>query len=248
MTTVPRPFPAAMPHGALSEPLPDVFFVQGTMQFPGAIPMRFSRNMVIVREGERLVLINTVRLDAGGLAALDALGKVTDVVRIAGNHGMDDPFYADRYKAKVWAVKGQRYVAGFGADAPDVYFESDEEIEPGSRLPIEGATLHLIRSHPPEALLRLPQHGGVVVAGDCLQHWAKADRYWSLPARIAMPLMGFVKPHSVGPAWLKACKPPKEDLSAILGLSFSHVLPAHGEPVVHDAVSKYRPAIERAAR
>jgi hypothetical protein len=245
MPTVPRPFPAAMPHGALSEPLPGIFFVKGTMQLPAPVPMRFSRNMVIVQEGKRLVLINTVRLDESGLSALDALGKVTDVVRIAGNHGMDDPFYADRYKAKVWAVKGQRYVAGLGAAGPDVYFESDEQMAPGGPLPIEGATLHLIRSRPPEALLRLPQHGGVIVAGDCLQHWAKSDPYWSFPARIAMPLLGFVKPHNVGPAWFKGCKPPKEDLAAILDLPFSHVLPAHGEPVIDDAVSKYRPAIER---
>lgn len=208
--------------------------------------MRFSRNMVILREGERLVLFNTVRLDDAGLAALDALGKVTDVVRVAGNHGMDDPFYADRYKAKVWAAKGQRYVAGFGADAPDVYFESDEEMAPGGRLPVEGATLHLIHSHPPEALLRLPHHGGVLIVGDCLQNWAKSDAYWSLPARIAMPLLGFVKPHNVGPAWLKSCKPPKADLRAVLELSFSHVLPAHGAPVLADGVAKYRPAILRA--
>ena len=80
---------------------------------PGPIPIRFSRNMTVLRRGERLVLINSVRLDDAGLAALDKLGKVSDVVRLAANHGMDDPFYADRYKARVWAVKGQRYTAGF---------------------------------------------------------------------------------------------------------------------------------------
>jgi hypothetical protein len=246
MPLVPRPFPAAMPHGTLSEPFPDVFFVQGTMRLPGVLPMRFSRNMVVVRTGERLVLVNTVRLDDAGLEALDRLGKVTDVVRLAGNHGMDDPFYADRYKAKVWVVKGQRYVAGLGAGGADVYFESDEEMVPGGPLPIEGATLHGIDAHPPEALLRLPNDGGVLISGDCLQHWAKADAFFSVPARIAMPLMGFVKPHNVGPAWLKGCKPSKDDLRAILGLSFAHVLPGHGAPVIGDAVAKYRPAIERA--
>jgi hypothetical protein len=203
--------------------------------------------MVVIREGERLVLVNTLRLDDAGLAALDALGKVTDVLRIAGNHGMDDPFYADRYKAKVWAVKGQRYFDGFSADAPDVYFEADQAMEPGGPLPIEGATLHLIHARPPEGLLRLPQDGGVLIAGDCLQNWAKADTFFSFPARVAMPLMGFVKPCNVGPAWLKGSKPPKEDLRAILSLPFAHVLPAHGAPVIGDAVSKYRPAIERVA-
>jgi hypothetical protein len=243
---VPRPFPAALPHGTFSEPVPGVFFVQGTMRFPGVLPMRFSRNMVVVRSGGKLVLTNTVRLDDAGLAALDKLGKVTDVVRIAGNHGMDDPFYADRYKAKVWALAGQRYVAGFGNDAPDVYFEADQVLEPGGPMPIEGATLHVIAAKPPEGLLLLPNDGGVLVVGDCLQNWAKADEYFSLPARIAMPLMGFIKPHNVGPAWLKGCKPPKEDMRAILGLRFAHVLPSHGSPAIGDAVAKFRPAIERA--
>jgi hypothetical protein len=96
---------------------------------PGPLPMRFSRNMTVVREGDRLVLINAVRLDDAGLAALDALGKVTDVIRLAGNHGLDDPFYADRYHAKVWVVKGQRYTSGFNTRSPRTYFTPDVEMD-----------------------------------------------------------------------------------------------------------------------
>ena len=76
-------------------------------------------------------MINSVRLDDAGLAALDKLGKVTDVIRIAANHGMDDPFYAERYGAKVSVVKGQRYTAGFETDVPDTYFTPDHELEAG---------------------------------------------------------------------------------------------------------------------
>ena len=83
MALTPRPFPPAAPHGPLVEVFPDLFLVTGTMKLPGVMPVRFSRNMTVVREGERLVLVNTVRLDEAGLAALDKLGKVTDVVRIA---------------------------------------------------------------------------------------------------------------------------------------------------------------------
>ncbi len=93
----------------------------------GPLPVRFSRNMTIVQEGERLVLVNSVRLNEEGLARLDALGKVSDVIRLAGFHGMDDPFYADRYGAKVWAVKGQRYVAGFKTRSERTYFAPDVE-------------------------------------------------------------------------------------------------------------------------
>ncbi len=243
----PRPFPPALPHGELEEVLPDVFFVTGTVGMPGPLPVRFSRNMTVVREGERLVLVNTVRLDDTGLAKLDALGKVTDVVRLAANHGSDDPFYADRYKAKVWAVKGQRYTAGFDTKSPNTYFEAHASLENGS-LPIANAKLHTFRSDPPEGLLVIERNGGICIPGDALQHWQSADAYFSFLGRVLMGLMGFIKPHNVGPGWLKQGKPPKEDLAAVLALDFANVLPAHGAAVLGDARERYRPALERVSK
>jgi hypothetical protein len=233
----PRPFPAATPHGELREILPDFFFVTGSVKMIG---LWFSRNMTVIREDGRLVLVNTVRLDDAGLAALDKLGVVTDVIRLAGNHGMDDPFYQDRYKAKVSCLKGQRYMAG---DTP--YFTADVELDADSPLPIKGAKLHVINSKPPEGMLVLPHHGGVVVSGDCLQNWRAYDEYFSFFAKPIMKVMGFMKPHNIGPAWMKKTKPPKEDLRAIVDLPFVNVFPAHGEAVVGDAVALYRPVIER---
>jgi hypothetical protein len=52
---------------------------------------------------------------------------------------------------------------------------------------------------------------------------------------------------AIGPGWLRQCKPPKEELRAILGFSFENVLLAHGTPVIGDAVARFRPAIEREA-
>jgi hypothetical protein len=221
--------------------------VTGTVGMPGPLPVRFSRVMTVVKEGERLVLVNSVRLDEAGLAALDRLGRVTDVMRLAANHGMDDPFYADRYGAKVWAVKGQRYTAGFSTSATKTYFTPQVEMDATTALPIEGARLHVIGSQPPEALLLIPRHGGVLVAGDCLQNWSGPDPYFSWLGRVIMRAMGFFQPHNIGPAWLKQCKPPAADLRAILGLPFGVVLPSHGEPVLEDAPARYRPAIDRVA-
>jgi hypothetical protein len=242
-----RPHPPAYKHGELREVLPGLHVVTGTVKLPGALPVRFSRNMTVVRQGERLVLVNSVRLDDAGLAALDKLGRVTDVVRLAGNHGSDDPFYAERYGAKVWAIKGQRYTAGFDTSSPTTYFTPHHEVDASAELPIAGATLFVIDSKPSEGLLVLADHGGVVVSGDCLQNWAAADEYFSWLARPMMKLMGFIKAHNVGPAWLKACKPPKDQLRAILDLTFANVLPAHGAPVLGDARERYRAALERAS-
>jgi hypothetical protein len=245
MAVIPRPFPRALPHGEIREILPGIHFVTGTVQMPGPLPVRFSRNMTIVRDGERLTLVNSVRLDDAGLAALDALGKVSAVIRLAANHGQDDPFYADRYGAKVWVVKGQRYTAGFDTSAKDTYFTPDIEMDEATTLPIAGARLYAFRSTPAEGLIVLDREGGVCISGDCLQHWHAADEYFTFLGRTMMKMMGFIKPHNIGPGWLKQCKPPKEELKGVLDLGFANVLPAHGAPVVGDALAKYRPALER---
>ena len=240
-----RAHPPAYPHGKLVEVLPDLFFVSGTIRLPGPMPIRFGRNMTVARRGDRLIVINSVRLDDAGLAELDKLGKVTDVIRIAANHGMDDPFYAERYGAKVWAVKGQRYTAGFKTSSPKTYFTPHHEMDAAAPPPIEGAKLVVIDSQPPEGMLLLPDHGGVVISGDCLQHWHEPDAYFSWLGRTMMKMMGFIKPHNVGPGWLKQNKPPKAQLRGVLDLAFANVLPAHGAPVLGGARDHYRPALER---
>jgi hypothetical protein len=240
MPPTPRPFPAALPHGELREVLPGFYFVTGTVKMPGPLPVRFSRNMTVVKRDGSLVLVNTVRLDDAGLAALDKLGKVTDVVRLAANHGMDDPFYADRYGAKVWSVKGQRYTAGFSTSAPNTYFDAFTEM---AESPI--GRLVAIASTPPEGLLLLPDHGGTMISGDCLQNWAAPDAYFTGMATVMMKMMGFVKPHNVGPGWFKQCKPPREQVRGLVEHEFANVLPAHGEPVIGNARELYRPVLER---
>lgn len=220
-----------------------MFFVTGTMGMPGPLPVRFSRNMVVVREGERLVIVNSIRLSEEGLRKLDGLGRVTDVIRLAAFHGMDDPFYKERYGAKTWTVKGQRYVAGFKMSAVP-YLVADVEMDDATPLPLTGAKLYVIGSSPPEGLLFLEQSGGILISGDCLQNWGKTDAYFSLLAKPMMHVMGFIKPHNVGPAWLKNTKPPMSQLLGILDLEFEHVLPAHGAWVQGDARKLYRPTIE----
>lgn len=238
-------FPPALPHSDLREVFPDVFFLTGSIALPGPLPVRFSRNMVVVRQADRLVIVNSVRLTESGLAALDALGKVTDVVRLAGFHGADDAFYKSHYGAKVSAIAGQRYQRGFGDKGAD-YFQPDASITAGDPLPIDGAKLFVFDSRPPEAILLLPQSGGILVSGDSLQNWATTDDYFSFVAKPMMRLMGFIKAHNVGPAWLKQAKPATGDWQRLLDLSWDHLLPAHGAPVIGGAKAAYRPAIERA--
>jgi len=242
-----RPHPPAHPHGALTEVFPDTFFVTGTLRMGGVLPVSFSRNMVVLREGGRLVIVNSVRLGEAGLAELEKLGRVTDVIRIAAFHGADDAFYKERFGARVWSVKGQKYVPGFDLSA-DAYFRPDVEIEPSTVLPLGGARLVVVPAAPPEGLLLVERSGGLLVSGDALQNWAAPDAYFNLPGKLMMRAFGFLRPHNVGPAWLRRTKPEAAHLRALLEAPFEHVLPAHGAPVLGDAREKYRPSIEWATR
>lgn len=234
----------ALPHGELTEVFPSVFFVTGGFRMAPLVS--FSRNMIVVREDDRLVLIGSVRLSDAGLAALDALGRVTDVIRLAGFHGMDDPFYKERYGAKVWVARGMSYQRGFDAakTTANPYFEADVELDADAELPLRGASLYAFSTRPPEALLRLPHEGGILVSGDCLQNWGKTDRYFSLVGKLMMKSMGFIKAHNLGPGWVKAARPKVEELRGVLDLEFEHLLPGHGEPVIGGAKEKYRAVIE----
>ena len=119
------PYRPAQPHGDIEEVFPDVFFVTGTTTpvFQGE-RWQYSRNMTVVRHETSLTLINTVRLDDAGLAALERLGTVENVVKLGGFHGIDDAFYVDRYGATLWGLPGAEHESGkqsdrfLGEDAP----------------------------------------------------------------------------------------------------------------------------------
>ena len=53
----------AWPHGPLEEVFPNIFFVMGTNKtHHDGVDFQASRNMIAVRNGHDLTLINTVRL------------------------------------------------------------------------------------------------------------------------------------------------------------------------------------------
>ena len=125
---------------------------------------------------------------------------------------------------------------------------TDPHVDATTALPISDAKLYVFGSNPPEGILVIDREGGILVTGDSLQNWGQADEFFSGPAKAMMRLMGFIKPHNVGPAWFKNGKPPLSDMRGILDLRFDHVLPSHGGPVIGGAKDKYRPAIERVTR
>lgn len=59
--------------------------------------MRMNRNMLILKNSNELTLVNPVRMSDDDLSKLDRLGELKRVFRLGDFHGLDDPFYIDRY-------------------------------------------------------------------------------------------------------------------------------------------------------
>lgn len=216
-------YPQALAHGSISEVFDNVFFVSGAMETVlMELDWQFSRNMVIVREGDRLIIINSIRLSESGLAAIEKLGKVTDVIRLGALHGRDDAFYVNRYHAQYWAMPGVTNEANLKVN----------ELSSEVKLPISNASLFQFETTQiPEAILCLQREGGIAIACDALQNWLTPDEHFCASSTERMQQMGFFTPANVGPVWLQAAAPAADDFIRLKALSFKHALCGHGEPL-----------------
>lgn len=223
----------ALPHGEIQEVFPDVFFVTGTMQ---TVLMgghwHFSRNMTIVRDGGDLTLINSVRLNEAGLAHLESLGRVKNLVKIGSLHGQDDAFYQQHYGATFWALDGMPHQEGL---KPDKLLTVDGEV------PFQGARVFIFESTKlPECILRIDREGGILVACDALQNWLAPDAFFSDESRKMMTEMGFFQSANIGPLWMKVNEPQAQDFVRLSAWEFRHALCGHGSPLRDHAQEAFR--------
>lgn len=221
-------FDPAWPHGELREVFPDIFMVTGTNKVHWRwFNYQFSRNMQVLREGDELTLVNTVRLNDAGLAQLEQLGTVKHVVRIGAFHGRDDPFYLDRYGCAYWAIPGMHLRPNLSIDQPLV---------DGSKGPISDSVVHVLDlPKQKEAVLLLKREGGILISCDSLQTWTGPDRYFNLITKLIFWWQKqFGSAHSPDP-WRKACHPDAHCYENIAALEFKHLLSAHGEPLRENA-------------
>lgn len=212
------------PHGPLQAAFPDVFFVVGTNKTHHAgVDLQTSRTMVVVRAGEALTLINTVRLDDAGLRELDALGEVRHVVRLGAFHGRDDPFYCDRYGAELWALPAAEHADGRS---------TGRTLAAGGPFPAPDAELFVFASARfPEAAVILAREGGILITCDAIQNWTHVDRFFSPACGELFTNQGLIRPANIPSTWLGACAPDIADFHRLLARRFCHLISAHGEPL-----------------
>ena len=185
--------------------------------------------MVILRHGGELTVINSVRLDAEGESALDALGKVTHVMKI-GFHSMDDAYYVDRYEAKMWTV-------------------GDGSLSEDSQLPFPDARVFMFKQTVvPEAALLVEREGGLLITCDSVQHWVPKE-VMSRAAKIVTRLIGFQQPAQIGPPWRKKQTPPdgslKSDFERLADLPFQCLIGGHGGQLESNGPTLSRASIQR---
>lgn len=203
--------------------------------------------MYVIKEGEDLTLVNTVRLNDAGLAALDKLGKVKNIIRIAGFHGMDDPFYKSRYNVKLYSVDAP-FAKGVSTEPAqeDIYFEADEILKSDSELPIANASyLEISSSQPKEGILLLNRDGGIAITGDSMQNWEQPDEFFNFVGGFVMKRAGFIRAYNIGPGWLQYAKPDLKEVLACTESKFENLLPSHGSPVLGGAYQKYVTTLEK---
>lgn len=238
-------YPSALPHDLPKQVAEDVFVVHGCVK-PSAV-VRFSRNMAIVREDGELTLINPVRLDDAGLAELDKLGKVAHVMRLVPSHGMDDPFYVDRYQAEFWSFED-----GTVYSEPKI----TQPLIEGGALPFFNAKLFVFKHlHQSEAAVFLEpsphaekgREKGLLLTGDAVQSYASYP-HTNWVARRVLPLIGFTQETIIPKMWLKMAvenqEGIKDDFKRLLELDFDQLLAAHGTFVEKGAKAEVQSAFD----
>jgi hypothetical protein len=228
----------AWPHGDLKEVFPNIFFVMGTnITTHEGIELQHSCNMVVVKNANELTLINTVRLNDVGLAALDNLGHVANVVRIGAFHGRHDAFYLDRYSSKLWALKGVEH---------DNKKSTDIELITNGKMPFPDCSIFVFEtSTQPEAILHVNREGGILITCDSVKNWNIIDEFFSEQTGKLYDKLGFLGAATISKIWQQACNIQAQDFARLKLLTFKHLLSAHGEPLLNNAYEKLSSTIKQ---
>lgn len=230
-------FPEQLPHGDIIEIFPEVFYVKGQIKISAnETTIRTTRSMTIVRNGTDLTIINSLRLDEGGLAELDQIGVVKNVVRIGSSHGRDDAFYSSLYDAPVWAP------ANFTFSRPA---KLQKTLQAGNTGPITDASVFLFETtSTSEAVICLHRHGGILMTADSFLNMVEPDEFTDDQSTALLREAGFFGPAVIGPGWRSREKPAKSDYDRLLELPFRHLIPGHGVPILHSAKETLKQAVE----
>jgi hypothetical protein len=202
--------------------------------------MKIGRTMTVLRGDDGLVVLNAVRLSDTAQTELDALGPVKHLIKLSDSHFIDEPFYADHYKATVWTVPG----AKLGDLTTDKTLGEEQPITGGVVIDLTAA--HGWR----EAAYFVPHGGGTLVTCDVIQNHVDKEGS-NFMGGVMMNVMGFKGGVAVVPMWRKfqKLKGPAvaEALTGLTQHSYENLVTGHGPHVTGGADAKVKAAIKLAS-
>mmetsp|Transcript_18109 Transcript_18109/g.43300 ORF Transcript_18109/g.43300 Transcript_18109/m.43300 type:complete len:268 (+) Transcript_18109:10-813(+) len=243
---VPDEYPPAEGNGQILPLNSDVFYVEGYFTMMPLTKVRST--MTILRDGNELTLVNTVRLDEKGLRHLEELGQVRKVVRLGGGHGTHDAFYVQRYNAILYGLAGMKWGPDCGEPQKKIGtipLQMDRDLAQGSPVPTGRVIILETKPDMPEAALHVDRHK-LLITCDCVQnHGAEGD----VPSGMAgsmFSVMGFKGEARTPPMWFKffspsgTAGPMQQSLDRLHDVQWSMLITAHGPPCTENPQQKHK--------
>lgn len=231
-------FTKTTPHGGLTKVLDNVYVIEGS--FTLGFGTLFGRNMAIVKRGDDLTIINSVRVDEDTEKEILMLGTIKNLVRMCDMHGCDDAYYIDKFKPTFWSLEGLQ-------PKPDT--KVDKVLKEDSETPIEGMKVALLRGSR-EAVFWIPDNGGTLIACDFIQNSIEPSKYATWVGLKMTTSLGFI-------GECRCCVPMYrfqfgtkhwEAAQKILSWDFENLIPAHGHAKVGGAKAVTAKNIEEAIK
>lgn len=219
-----------LPHKVITKNYDNIYSLIGSMKLFGLF--KYSRNMVIIKEGEKLCLVNPVRLNEDEELRLLELGKVYSILKLGRLHSIDIPYYMDKFSPKLWASKNDSFVK-------DHNYKIDIDLEEVRKIPFRDIQIYSFKtSKENEAVAFLPQDDGVLLACDALVNMKQSDPMANWLVKTLSKILP--EPTYIGPNWFKIMKPKKDDFDEVLKFKFEKMIPAHGSILKQKASEKIK--------
>jgi hypothetical protein len=232
-------FAAALSHGSLLPVVDGVFLVRGTFRMgPG---MSIGRTMTVVVGDDGLVIFNAVRLSEDGVAELEKLGPVKHLVKLSESHGLDEPYFVDRFKPTVWAMPDAKHERGVTTSR---VLGPDSPIAGGVVIDYPGTSGWRERGY-------VVHHGGgTLIATDAIQNHADGEG-GSFLGGVVTRMMGFKGGVIVAPMWRRMQKVSGAKVTAafapLVAQSFENLVTGHGPALIGGADERVRSAVAKAS-
>jgi len=217
-----------LPHQKIQKNYENIYSLIGSMQLFGIF--KYSRNMVILKDGDKLCLVNPVRLNQKEEKKLLEMGKIYSILKLGRLHSVDVPYYMDQFSPKLWASSRDSFLKQYD-------YGIDIDLEKATSIPFLDIQIYNLKtSKENEAVAYLPQDNGVLLACDALVNMKKIDPMANWLVRTLSKILP--EPTYIGPNWFKVMKPKKIDFDNILKFEFENMIPAHGEILSNKASQK----------